>query len=118
MTTNAEWQQRGNKVFIGNYARYPVAMVKGEGCRLVDADGREYLDFLSGIAVCALGHCHPAVTEAICRQAAELVHVSNLYYTGPRPSWPSCWSPTPLPTRCSWPTAAPRRTRRPSSWRE
>ena len=84
MTTNAEWQQRGNKVFIGNYARYQVAMVKGEECRLVDADGREYLDFLSGIAVCALGHCHPAVTEAICRQAAELVHVSNLYYTGPQ----------------------------------
>ncbi len=62
--TNSEWQQRGNKVFIGNYARYPVAMEKGEGCQLTDADGREYLDFLSGIAVCALGHCHPAVTEA------------------------------------------------------
>lgn len=82
--TNSEWQQRGNKVFIGNYARYPVAMEKGEGCQLTDADGREYLDFLAGIAVCALGHCHPAVTEAICKQASTLVHVSNLYYTKPQ----------------------------------
>ena len=82
--TNAQWQEQGNRVFIGNYARYPVAMVKGDGCRLIDADGREYLDFLAGIAVVGLGHCHPAVTEAICRQAAELVHVSNLYYTAPQ----------------------------------
>lgn len=83
-TKNSEWQQRGNRVFVGNYARYPVAMEKGEGCRLVDSDGREYLDFLSGIAVCSLGHCHPAVTEAICSQASTLVHVSNLYYTRPQ----------------------------------
>ncbi|HBG21617.1 MAG TPA: acetylornithine transaminase [Desulfobulbaceae bacterium] len=80
---NKELKERADKVFIGTYARYPAAMVKGDGCRLIDADGREYLDFLSGIAVCALGHCHPAVTEAIRRQAGELVHVSNLYYTRP-----------------------------------
>jgi len=71
-------------VFIGNYQRYPTAMISGSGCELVDADGKTYLDFLSGIAVCSLGHCHPAVTEAICSQAAKLVHVSNLYYTGPQ----------------------------------
>ena len=82
--TNEELRARGDRVFVGTYARYPAAMVKGEGCLLYDAEGREYLDFLSGIAVCSLGHCHPAVTEAICRQAAELVHVSNLYYTGPQ----------------------------------
>ena len=80
---NKELKERADKVFIGTYARYPAAMVKGDGCRLIDADGREYLDFLSGIAVCALGHCHPAVTEAIRHQAGELVHVSNLYYTRP-----------------------------------
>jgi acetylornithine aminotransferase/acetylornithine/N-succinyldiaminopimelate aminotransferase len=83
-TGNKEWKDKGDQVFIGNYARYPVAMVKGDGCRLVDADGREYLDFLAGIAVVSLGHCHPAVTEAICRQAGELVHVSNIYYTRPQ----------------------------------
>lgn len=82
--TNDKWKERGDKVFIGTYARYPAAMVKGAGCRLTDADGKEYLDFLAGIAVCALGHCHPRVTEAIRRQAGELVHVSNLYYTEPQ----------------------------------
>ncbi|MBU1234487.1 MAG: aspartate aminotransferase family protein [Proteobacteria bacterium] len=71
-------------MFIGTYARYPAVMVKGEGCTLTDAEGREYLDCLAGIAVCSLGHCHPAVTEAICKQARELVHVSNLYYTLPQ----------------------------------
>jgi acetylornithine/N-succinyldiaminopimelate aminotransferase len=81
---NEKIKQRADAVFIGNYNRNPAAFVKGEGCRLTDADGREYLDFLSGIAVCGLGHCHPAVTEAICRQACELVHVSNLFYTGPQ----------------------------------
>ena len=84
MCTNEEWKERGDKVFIGTYARYPAAMVKGSGCRLIDANGKEYLDFLAGIAVCALGHCHPLVTEAIRRQAGELVHVSNLYYTEPQ----------------------------------
>ncbi|MFV0436723.1 MAG: aspartate aminotransferase family protein [Desulfopila sp.] len=85
MTThNAEWKEASDQVFIGTYARYPITMVRGEGCRLWDADGREYLDFLAGIAVVGLGHCHPAVTEAIRRQAGELVHVSNLYYTVPQ----------------------------------
>lgn len=82
--TNLEWKERGDKVFIGTYSRYPAAMVKGTGCRLTDADGKEYLDFLAGIAVCALGHCHPLVTEAIRLQAGELVHVSNLFYTKPQ----------------------------------
>jgi len=81
---NVSWAERSDKVFIGTYARYPAAMVKGEGCTLTDADGREYLDCLAGIAVCSLGHCHPAVTDAICNQAKELVHVSNLYYTLPQ----------------------------------
>ncbi len=81
---NTLWAKRSKDVFIGTYARYPAAMVKGEGCKLIDADGREYLDCLAGIAVCGLGHCHPAVTKAICEQAKELVHVSNLYYTLPQ----------------------------------
>ncbi len=81
---NKTWAERSEKVFIGTYARYPATMVKGDGCTLTDADGKEYLDCLAGIAVCSLGHCHPAVTEAVCAQAAELVHVSNLYYTIPQ----------------------------------
>lgn len=81
---NAEWVTRSNDVFIGTYSRFPAAMIKGSGCRLWDADGREYLDFLAGIAVCSLGHCHPAVTGAIRRQAETLVHVSNLFHTPPQ----------------------------------
>ena len=81
---NQSIKNRADEVFIGNYLRYPTAMVSGAGCELIDADGNRYLDFLSGIAVCALGHCHPAVTLAISEQAARLVHVSNLYYTEPQ----------------------------------
>lgn len=77
-------QKRADDVFIGTYLRYPAAMVTGSGCELTDANGRTYLDFLAGIAVCALGHCHPAVSSAIADQAGKLVHVSNLYYTEPQ----------------------------------
>jgi acetylornithine/N-succinyldiaminopimelate aminotransferase len=83
-STNKEIAARSDKVIVGTYSRYPAAMVKGVGCRLTDIEGKEYLDFLAGIAVCGLGHCHPAVTAAICRQAGELIHVSNLYYTEPQ----------------------------------
>jgi predicted acetylornithine/succinylornithine family transaminase len=64
---------------MSNYGRFPVAFVKGEGTRLYDEAGREYLDFTSGIAVTSLGHCHPNVTQAIQQQAATLVHTSNLF---------------------------------------
>ena len=62
------------------YARKPVLFVRGEGMRLFDDDGREYLDFVSGIGAVNLGHAHPAVTAALAEQAAKLVHVSNLFY--------------------------------------
>jgi acetylornithine aminotransferase len=61
------------------YNRLPVTFARGEGALLWDTDGKEYLDALSGIAVCGLGHAHPAVTEAICKQAGTLVHTSNIY---------------------------------------
>jgi acetylornithine/N-succinyldiaminopimelate aminotransferase len=65
------------------YKRLPVEFVLGEGTRLYDADGREYLDFLAGISVCNAGHCHPHVVEAIRDQAARLMQVSNLYFNEP-----------------------------------
>jgi acetylornithine/N-succinyldiaminopimelate aminotransferase len=65
------------------YLRQPVEFVRGEGCRLWDAEGNEYLDFLAGISVAQIGHCHPALVEAIREQAGRLIHVSNLYYTEP-----------------------------------
>ena len=66
------------------YSRFPATLVRGEGSRVWDDRGREYLDFAAGIAVCSLGHCNPAVTEAITSQAKTLVHVSNLYWTLPQ----------------------------------
>jgi acetylornithine/N-succinyldiaminopimelate aminotransferase len=65
------------------YARMPVEFVRGEGARLWDAEGNEYLDFQTGLAVNSLGHCHPAVVEAIREQAQRLIHVGNLFYTEP-----------------------------------
>ncbi|MFB6259124.1 MAG: aspartate aminotransferase family protein, partial [Thiohalorhabdaceae bacterium] len=64
---------------MDTYSRLPVAFASGHGATLVDTEGREYLDALGGVAVCALGHAHPAVTEAVCEQAGQLVHTSNLY---------------------------------------
>ncbi|MFZ2446464.1 MAG: aspartate aminotransferase family protein [Syntrophobacteraceae bacterium] len=77
-------KQECQKYIFNTYARTPIAFVKGEGCRLWDDTGKEYLDFLAGIAVCSLGHCHPEVTRAIAENAAKLVHVSNLFYTYPQ----------------------------------
>jgi predicted acetylornithine/succinylornithine family transaminase len=68
---------------MGTYARSPVEFVRGEGTRLWDDEGNEYLDFLCGISVSLLGHCHPAVVEAIREQAGRLIHVGNLFYTEP-----------------------------------
>ncbi len=64
---------------LPTYGRAPIAIAKGEGSYLYDAEGRRYVDFCAGIAVCSLGHCHPTVVEALCRQAHELMHCSNLY---------------------------------------
>ena len=68
---------------MGTYARHPVEFVRGEGTRLWDDEGNEYLDFLAGISVVQLGHCHPRIVEAVSEQARRLMHVGNLYYTEP-----------------------------------
>ena len=69
-----------DRYLMRTYGRAPVAPVRGAGARLWDADGKEYLDFAAGVAVCSVGHCHPRVVEAIRQQAARLIHCSNLYY--------------------------------------
>ncbi len=68
---------------MGTYARNPVEFVRGDGTLLWDSEGTEYLDFLAGISVVQIGHCHPALVEAVTGQAARLMHVGNLYYTEP-----------------------------------
>ncbi len=62
-----------------NYARRPIAIVKGKGTEVFDTNGKRYLDFTSGIAVCALGHAHPAIVKAIQEQSEKLWHISNLF---------------------------------------
>ena len=79
----SELQALERAYVIGTYARNPVEFVRGEGCRLWDADGNEYLDFLAGISVVQIGHAHPAWVEAVIEQAARLAHVGNLFYTEP-----------------------------------
>ncbi|MCX7803552.1 MAG: aspartate aminotransferase family protein [Planctomycetota bacterium] len=69
-----------DRYVIGNYRRYGVAFVRGEGCYLWDAGGRRYLDLLPGLGVGALGHCHPRIVAAIKAQAGQLIHVHNNYY--------------------------------------
>jgi acetylornithine/N-succinyldiaminopimelate aminotransferase len=78
-----ELQEIERASVIGSYARQPVEFVRGEGVRLWDDEGNEYLDFLCGIGVTSLGHCHPRVVEAVREQVGRLMHVSNLFYTEP-----------------------------------
>jgi len=68
-----------DSTLMTTYARLPVRFARGEGARLWDSEGREYLDALSGVAVCGLGHAHPAVSAALCKQASTLIHTSNIY---------------------------------------
>jgi acetylornithine/N-succinyldiaminopimelate aminotransferase len=79
----SELQQLERDYVIGTYVRNPVQFVRGEGARLWDADENEYLDFLAGISVLNVGHCHPRIVAAVQDQAAKLTHVTNLYYTEP-----------------------------------
>ncbi len=81
--TLAELQEIEQTSVIPSYARSPVEFVRGEGARLWDSDGNEYLDFLCGISVTNIGHCHPRVVEAVREQVGRLMHVSNLFYTEP-----------------------------------
>jgi len=78
MTASEALTVRWDAVMMPNYGTPPVAFARGEGCRVWDVDGREYLDLIAGIAVSALGHAHPALVEAVSRQVATLAHSSNL----------------------------------------
>jgi acetylornithine/N-succinyldiaminopimelate aminotransferase len=77
-----------------------LVLVRGRGCKVWDADGREYLDLLAGIAVCGLGHCHPRVVKAIRQQAATLMHVSNLYYNENQPRLAQALAERSLKGKC------------------
>src|SRR4051794_129298 len=76
--------ERGKRVLIGNYARLPVVMDRGEGCWLWDTDGNRILDLFAGFGGAILGHCHPALIDAATEQAQKLWHVGNTFYTEPQ----------------------------------
>jgi acetylornithine aminotransferase len=80
MSISKQWIDRGLERVMTTYGRYPLVPVRGEGCRLWDADGKSYLDFLAGVAVNNLGHCHPKVVDALREQAGTLLHCSNFYH--------------------------------------
>ena len=75
---------KGQQYIMNTYTRFPIAFARGEGVWLYDEDGKRYLDFTAGIAVNSLGHGHPALSGAIAKQAADLIHCSNLYWTKPQ----------------------------------
>jgi len=80
----SNWQELESKYFMHTFERIPLTLVRGEGARVWDEDGREYLDFVAGWAVNSLGHCHPAVAEALTEQAHTLIQTSNQFYTIPQ----------------------------------
>ena len=82
--TNEGIALRWSDSLVGNYRPQPITLVRGEGCRVWDADDREYLDLMGGIATLALGHAHPKVVAALQAQANKIWHVSNLYSTIPQ----------------------------------
>ena len=75
--------EAGEKYLMGTYKRLPISIERGEGARIYDADGNEYLDFVGGVAVNSLGHCHPAVVEALKERMETVLHCSNYYYNEP-----------------------------------
>jgi acetylornithine/N-succinyldiaminopimelate aminotransferase len=83
-TSNADWQQREARVYFQAAKRAPVTIERGQGTEVFDCEGRRYLDFVAGIAVCCLGHDHPVLVEAITEQARKLIHISNLFYSEPQ----------------------------------
>ena len=82
--TTEELISNSNRYIMNTYSRLPIVLVRGEGVHVWDSDGKKYLDFLAGIAVCGLGHANPSVSGAICKQAETLMHVSNIYHIEPQ----------------------------------
>lgn len=81
---DSEVIKKADTVIAQTYQRFPIVLTKGQGCTVWDESGKSYTDFVAGIAVCNLGHSHPAIARAVAAQAETLVHVSNLYYTVPQ----------------------------------
>ncbi|MGO9118994.1 MAG: acetylornithine transaminase [Desulfomonilaceae bacterium] len=84
MTVTDDFIANCNRYVFNTYTRTPIMLVEGKGCRVRDSSGREYLDFIAGLAACTLGHGHAGLADAICEQAKKLIHVSNLFHIEPQ----------------------------------
>lgn len=84
MNNTEQLIKEGQQYVMNTYGRLPLALVKGQGSKVWDADGKEYLDFVGGLAVTSMGHCHPKVAAAIAEQSSKLLHCSNLYWIEPQ----------------------------------
>ena len=84
MSQTQAWLERGKRVLIGNYARMPVVMERGEGSLVFDADGKRYIDLFAGFGGGILGHSHPELVRAAADQAEKLWHVGNTFYSEPQ----------------------------------
>src|SRR5207237_9349331 len=100
--TNRELVQRAQAVLFQNYRTQPIALVRGEGTHVWDADGKRYLDFIGGIATVSVGHCHPRVRAALMEQSGLLWHASNLYVTEPQTRLPEQLTARPPPLQRSF----------------
>lgn len=113
--SNEELTERWQGTLMNNYGTPRLPLVRGEGARLWDADGKEYLDFVGGIAVNALGHAHPAVVDAVSRQiASSATSPTSSSRSRPSPSPNGCSSTSAATARSTSATPAPRPTRAPS----
>ena len=117
MTTTAEYKAEEAKYYMQVVNRMPPVLVRGEGTRVFDNDGKSYLDFTAGWAVLNIGHSHPAVTEAIREQAGLILQMSNLFYTLPQLDLARTIVETRRWTASSSATPAPRPTKGPASLR-
>ena len=80
---NNKYMEQAEQALVHTYNRYPIVLDHGEGVYLYDTEGKKYLDFAAGIAVCSLGYGHPEYNKALKEQMVKLLHVSNLFYTAP-----------------------------------
>ena len=83
-SSTRDWAALEHQYYQGIFQRQPITLVRGEGAYVWDSSGKQYLDLVAGIAVNVLGHCHPAIVEAVQYQVTQLIQVSNLYYNVPQ----------------------------------
>lgn len=107
-----------DEVMVPNYAPQAMIPVRGKGSRIWDQKGREYIDFAGGIAVNALGHCHPQLVKTLKEQSEKLWHLSNVYTNEPALALAQRLTEISLPIKFSSVTLAPKPTKQPSSWPE